>query len=358
MEEKRVLLSDTPEALQAYLQGLSQPAYRAKQIFSWLHRGVAFEQMTNLPKPLRDALADAAVDFPMATETVFESKLDDTVKFLFRCLDGNLVEGVLMHYRYGYTLCISTQVGCKMGCAFCASTIHGLERNLSAGEMLCQVILANRWLGGRGNIGHVVLMGSGEPLDNYDQVLRFLRLINHEDGLNISLRSISLSTCGLVPEIDRLAGEELGITLSISLHAPNDEIRRHIMPIARRYPIRELMDAVRRYVKRTGRRVLIEYALIEPLNSQPAHAAELARLLAGLQCHVNLIALNPVRESKLKPASEAAMKAFSELLEAKNISVTRRREMGRDISGACGQLRNHYLKDMGKADIIEKFNQP
>lgn len=358
MEEKRVLLDDLPESLQAYLQEMTQPVYRAKQIFSWLHQGVEFSQMSNLPKSLREALANGAVDFPLSIETVYESKQDDTVKFLFRCLDGNLIEGVLMHYRYGYTMCISTQVGCKMGCAFCASTLNGCARNLSAGEMLCQVILANRYLGVRGNIGHVVLMGSGEPLDNYDQVIRFLRLLNHSDGLNISLRSVSLSTCGLVPEIDRLAEEGMGVTLSISLHAPNDEIRLQIMPIAKRYPIRELMAAVRRYVKKTGRRVLIEYALIDSLNSKPAHAAELARLLAGLQCHVNLIPLNPVHESTLKPASADAVKAFLKTLEAKNISVTRRREMGRDISGACGQLRNHYLKDMAKADIIEKFNQP
>ena len=352
MTEKRELLSDTPETLRDFLKTMNQPAYRAGQIFSWLHRGVPFAEMSNLPKTLRDALMESSVDFPLAVEHAYDSKIDDTVKFLFRCLDGNIIEGVLMHYHYGYTLCISTQIGCKMGCAFCASTLGGCVRNLSAGEMLCQIIMANRYLGERGKIGHVVLMGSGEPLDNYDQVVLFLKLVNHPDGLNISLRSVSLSTCGLVPEIDRLAEEGMGITLSISLHAPNDEIRAQIMPIAKRYPISALMPAVRRYVKRTGRRVQIEYALIDNLNTKPEHALELAKLLSGLQAHVNLIALNPVSESVLKPASRAAVRAFQDALESKNVSVTLRREMGRDLDGACGQLRNHYLKVHTKADII------
>ena len=352
MLEKRMLLSDTPEELKEYLMGEGQPAYRAKQVFGWLHRGIPFAEMNNLPKALRDTLSQTAVDFPLSIAETFESKQDDTVKFLFRCEDGNIIEGVLLHYHYGYTLCISTQIGCKMGCAFCASTINGCVRNLAAGEMLCQVILANRYLGNRGNMGHIVLMGSGEPLDNYEQVVRFLRLVNHPDGLNIGMRSISLSTCGLVPQIDRLAQEELGITLSISLHAPNDAIRTQIMPIARRYPIAELMAAIRRYVKKTGRRVLIEYAMIDSVNSSPAHAMELSRLLAGLQCHVNLISLNPVKESALKPVDAKTMKAFIVTLESKNISVTSRREMGRDLDGACGQLRNHYLKQKGKTDII------
>ncbi|MFH1880038.1 MAG: 23S rRNA (adenine(2503)-C(2))-methyltransferase RlmN [Bacillota bacterium] len=358
MEEKRVLLNETPETLQCYLQSLSQPVYRAKQIFGWLHRGVPFAEMSNLPKSLRDTLLQTAVDFPLEIEETFASKHDDTVKFLFRCQDGNLIEGVLMRYHYGFTLCISTQIGCKMGCKFCASTLNGCVRNLSAGEMLCQVILANRFLGERGKIGHVVLMGSGEPLDNYDSVVRFLRLVNRPEGLNIGMRSLSLSTCGLPPQIDRLAGEGLGITLSISLHAPNDTIREQMMPIAKRYPIWDLMAAVRSYVQKTGRRVLIEYALIDQLNSQPAHAVELAGLLKGLQCHVNLIQLNPVKESALRPASPEAVKAFSETLEQKNVSVTCRREMGRDISGACGQLRNRYLNKEGKADIIKTGNQP
>lgn len=352
MQEKRELLGDTPETLKDYLLSLSQPGYRAKQVFAWLHGGTPFQEMSNLPKALRDTLTENAVDFPLSLEQAYESSLDETVKFLFRCMEGNIIEGVLMRYRYGYSLCISTQVGCRMGCAFCASTLGGCVRNLSAGEMLCQVILANRYLGERGKVGHVVLMGSGEPLENYEQVVRFLRLVNHPEGLNISLRSVSLSTCGLVPEIDRLAGEDMGVTLSVSLHAPNDAIREKIMPIARRYPIRDLMAAVRRYVKRTGRRVLIEYALIDSLNSKPEHAVQLSKLLAGLQCHVNLIPLNPVKERALQPASPEAVKAFMDTLTERNVSVTIRREMGRDIAGACGQLRNHYLKEKPKADII------
>ncbi|MBN1778218.1 MAG: 23S rRNA (adenine(2503)-C(2))-methyltransferase RlmN [Clostridiales bacterium] len=358
MAEKRMLLNDTPEALREYLQTLSQPAYRARQIFGWLHRGVSFSEMTNLPKTLREQLIKTAVDFPLTIEESYQSKRDDTVKFLFRCMDGNIVEGVMMCYRYGYTMCISTQIGCRMGCKFCASTLGGCMRDLTEGEMLCQVILANRHVADRGKIGHVVLMGSGEPLENYDEAVRFLRLVNHPDGLNISMRSLSLSTCGLVPQIDRLADEGMGITLSISLHAPSDEIRAQIMPVAKRYPIGELMDAVRRYVKKTGRRVLIEYALIDRLNSKPEHAAALAGLLGGLQCHVNLIALNPVKESEFKPASQATVLAFVKTLEQRNISVTLRREMGRDISGACGQLRNHYLKENNKTAIIENTIKP
>lgn len=352
MDEKHCLLGDTPEMLKVYLQRMEQPVYRAKQIFSWLHRGVPFSQMSNLPKTLRDTLAQNAVDFPLTVEETFASKQDDTVKFLFRCMDGNLIEGVLMHYKYGYSLCISTQIGCKMGCKFCASTINGCVRDLTAGEMLCEVVLANRYLGERGNVGHIVLMGSGEPLENYEQVVRFLHLVNHPEGLNISLRSVSLSTCGLVPQIYKLADEGMGITLSISLHAPNDAIRTQIMPIAMRYPMDELMRAVRHYVKQTGRRVLIEYAMIDQLNSKPEHAKALAALLSGLQAHVNLIPLNPVKESPLQPASAQAIRTFIDTLEALHVSVTCRREMGRDISGACGQLRNHYLKEKSKADII------
>lgn len=358
MAEKPMLFGLNPEELQAYLQTLSQPTYRAKQVFSWLHAGVAFEAMSNLPKALREQLANEATDFPLAIEESFQSRRDDTVKFLFRCIDGNIIEGVLMHYHYGYSLCISTQIGCRMGCKFCASTLNGCVRNLSAAEMLCQVVLTNRFLGEKGKVGHVVLMGSGEPLENYVEVLRFLRLVNHPEGLNIGMRSLSLSTCGLVPQIDALADEGLGVTLSISLHAPNDEIRRRIMPIANRYPVKDLMDAVRRYVKKTGRRVLIEYALIDELNCSPEHAFELSVLLHNLQCHVNLIALNPVKESPLKPASADATNAFVKALEQRHISVTCRREMGRDISGACGQLRNHYLKENAKTAIMEKTGNP
>lgn len=352
MADRPILLDYTPEQLKTYLTGLGQPGFRAAQIFRWLHQGVIFADMSNLPKTFREALSGQAVDMPLRLQASYPSKKDQTVKFLNACTDGNVIESVLMQYHYGYSLCISTQVGCKMGCAFCASTLHGCVRNLSAGEMLAQVLLANQYLGVSGKVGHVVLMGSGEPLDNYENVVAFLRLINHPDGLNLSLRSISVSTCGLVPEINRLAGEKLPITLSISLHAPNDAIRRQIMPIASRYPIEELMSAVRAYVEQTGRRVVFEYALIDRLNSEPAHARELAKLVAGLQCHVNLIPLNRVAERNLEPASPRAVQTFLDTLTALHVSATVRREMGADISGACGQLRNQHLKDTAETDMI------
>ncbi|MEG2316331.1 MAG: 23S rRNA (adenine(2503)-C(2))-methyltransferase RlmN [Clostridia bacterium] len=344
MPEKQVLLDRIAPELVQYLKEQGHPAFRAKQLFGWLHKGVPFAEMSNLPKALRERLMEDCVDLPLALRQAFPSGKDDTVKFLFTCQDGNLIEGVLMHYHYGYSLCISTQVGCKMGCAFCASTLDGCVRSLSAGEMLAQVLLANRFLGERGHVSHIVLMGSGEPLDNYDQTVRFLRLVNDPDGLNVSLRSLSVSTCGLVPQMRMLAKEGLPITLSISLHAPNDEIRKQIMPIAKSYAIEELMEAVREYVRDTGRRVVFEYALIDGLNSRPEHARELAKLVAGLQCHVNLIPLNHVVESSLTPASPQAVQAFLTALEERHVSATVRREMGSDIGGACGQLRRSHLQ--------------
>ena len=344
MADKRILLDMTLDELKAYLISLGQPAFRAKQVFTWLHKGASFADMRNLPQALRDQLANECLDLPMALHASFPSQKDDTVKFLYACHDGNIIEGVLMHYHYGYSLCISTQVGCKMGCAFCASTLNGCVRSLTAGEMLAEVLLANQFLGEKGKVGHIVLMGSGEPLDNYEQVVRFLRLVNDPNGLNISLRNISLSTCGLVPQIDRLKGEHLAVTLSISLHAPNDVIRKQIMPVANTYAIGELMQSVRGYVADTGRRVVFEYALIDQLNSKPEHARELAKLLRGLQCHVNLIPLNYVDERHLMPASPQAVQTFLKTLEAEHISATVRREMGSDIGGACGQLRRRHLE--------------
>jgi len=343
--EKRILLDLSMEELKIYLMSLGQPAFRAKQLFTWLHKGASFDEMRNLPKDLRERMAGECYDLPMELHASFPSQKDDTVKFLFACHDGNIIEGVLMHYHYGYSLCISTQIGCKMGCAFCASTLNGCVRSLTAGEMLSEVLLANRFLGEKGKVGHIVLMGSGEPLDNYEQVVKFLRLVNDPAGLNISLRSISLSTCGLVPQIDRLKEEHLPVTLSISLHAPNDGIRKQIMPVANTYPIGELLRSVRDYVADTGRRVVFEYALIDQLNSRPEHARELAKLLRGLQCHVNLIPLNYVDERHLMPASPADVQTFLKTLEAEHISATVRREMGSDIGGACGQLRRRHLEN-------------
>ena len=352
MSEKWILLDYTLEECKALLTDMGEPSFRGKQIFQWLHKGVPFEDMKNLPSALRSSLSGRFYDLPLEQQEVFTSQKDDTVKFLFACKDGNLVEGVLMHYHYGYTLCISTQVGCKMGCVFCASTLRGCVRNLSAGEMLSQILVANRYLGSRGHVGHVVLMGSGEPLDNYEQTIRFLRLVNAPYGLNISLRNISLSTCGLVPQMESLSEEGLPVTLSISLHAPNDEIRRQIMPVANCYPLEKLMSAVRKYVQKTGRRVVFEYALVDKLNSEISHARALAKLVGGLQCHVNLIPLNRVKESALVPAEPQAVQVFLKTLEGLHISATCRREMGTDIHGACGQLRHQYLKNNAEIDTI------
>lgn len=342
---KTILLDLTQDELKQRLMSMGQPAFRAKQVFGWLHKGVSFADMRNLPAALRDQLSAECYDLPMSLHQAFPSQKDDTVKFLFACHDGNIIEGVLMHYHYGYSLCISTQIGCKMGCAFCASTLNGCVRSLSAGEMLSEVLLANRFLGEKGKVGHIVLMGSGEPLDNYENVVRFLRLVNDPEGLNIGLRNISLSTCGLVPQIDRLKGEKLPVTLSISLHAPNDTIRKQIMPVANAYPMAELMQSVRSYVADTGRRVVFEYALIDQLNSKPEHARELAKLVRGLQCHVNLIPLNYVDERHLMPAAPSAVQTFLKTLEAEHVSATVRREMGSDIGGACGQLRRRHLEE-------------
>ncbi len=352
MDGLPLLLEMSPDELASFVTGLGQPRFRAKQVWEWLVRGADFAQMTNLPASLRASLAETSVAQPVTVSESFPSRKDDTVKFLFALRDGNLVEGVLMKYHYGYTLCVSTQVGCRMGCAFCASTLNGCVRSLSAGEMLGEVLCANLYLGERGRVGHVVLMGSGEPLDNYDSVMAFLRLLNREDSLNISLRNISLSTCGLTPKLYELAAEGLPVTLSVSLHAPNDEIRRQIMPVASAYPLPELMEAVRNYVRVTGRRVVFEYALIENLNSGAEHARELAKLVSGLQCHVNLIPLNHVDERSLAPAPPARVQAFLQTLESLRVSATVRREMGADIAGACGQLRNRHLKKTSESDNI------
>ena len=321
------------------LRAMGQPAFRAGQVFSWLHKGAKFSEMGNLPKTLREALA---VEYDDSGVTIFErfpSKLDGTVKYLYRLADGNLIEGVRMRYHYGDTLCVSTQVGCRMGCRFCASTLEGLARNLTAGEILGQLVAAQA----EGKINNIVLMGSGEPLDNYDNTVRFLHLLREKGGVEMSMRSVSLSTCGLVPQLRALAGEGLPVTLSVSLHAPNDAIRRQVMPVADAYGMDALLDACRYYLEKTGRRVIFEYALIEGLNSASAHAQELAARLRGMQCHVNLIPLNPVPERQLRGATRRTAEAFLQELTRLHISATIRREMGRDISGACGQLRRRYL---------------
>ena len=343
---KTQLLSMTPEELGVYLKELGQPAFRAKQLFAWLHQGVPFERMSNLPKSLRETLAENCLDNPVQVLETITSKLDGTIKLLYRLHDGHVIEGVLMRYKYGNTLCVSTQVGCRMGCAFCASTLDGCARSLSAGKILGQIVCANGVLAPQGQkVGNVVLMGSGEPMDNYDNVVRFLRILRMEGGLCIGMRSVSLSTCGLVPNMRRFAQEDLPVTLSLSLHAPNDEVRKRLRPVANAYTMDDVLDACRYYIEKTGRRVIFEYALVHGVNAAPEQAAELAGRLRGMQCHVNLIPLNSVPERGLTGVSEREVDAFRRVLEQKNISVTRRREMGDDIEGACGQLRRRYLRD-------------
>lgn len=337
------LLSMSQAEMGELLASWGQPAFRKKQLFSWLHQGTPFEQMLNLPNALRVRLRAEASENTVSVLETIESKIDGTVKLLYRLPDGNVIEGVLMRYKHGNTLCLSTQVGCKMGCAFCASTLDGCVRNLSAGEMLGQVVCANRVLGEEVRVHNIVLMGSGEPLDNYENTTRFLRLLREPDGVNIGLRNVSLSTCGLVPQMYAFADEDLPVTLSVSLHAPNDDVRRKIMPVANRYSIEELIGACKNYIGKTGRRVIFEYALISGVNASVAQAHELSALLRGMQCHVNLIPLNSVPERGLQGVSEREVSAFKAALEERHISVTRRREMGDDIEGACGQLRRKYI---------------
>ena len=335
------LKSMTLPELTAVLKELGQPAFRAKQVYTWLHKGVrAYDEMTNLPKSLRDTLAR---EYPICAPKVVrrqESARDGTIKYLWELSDGNCVETVLMRYHYGNTVCISTEVGCHMGCAFCASTIGGLVRRLRPSEMVDQVLFTS--LDSGLEISNIVLMGIGEPLDNYDTVLRFLELINSPDGMNIGMRHISLSTCGLVPRIDRLAEENLQLTLSVSLHAPDNETRSKIMPVNKRYPLEELMPACRKYYEKTGRRISFEYAMIRGMNDTKEHCDRLIRLLRGLPCHVNLIPLNHVDESPLQPSLRQTVQAFQKQLEDSGITATVRRTLGSDIDASCGQLRRKY----------------
>ena len=336
---------DLPELTEA-LAELGEPKFRAKQLFTWLHRGArTFDEMTNLSKALREKLRTQFDLNPPEVARRQASRLDGTVKYLWRLADGNCVESVLMRYHHGNTVCISSEVGCAMGCAFCASTLGGLVRRLTPAEMLDQVLFTQ--LDSGLPISNIVLMGIGEPLDNYDHVLKFLRLVNHPDGLNIGMRHISLSTCGLVPRIARLAGEDLQLTLSVSLHAPTNAIRSQIMPVNKAYPVEELVAACRQYFETTGRRISFEYAMIRDVNDTPQVAEQLAALLHGLPAHVNLIPLNDVPERNLAAPGQKGIEAFQRRLEARGVSVTRRREMGADIQGACGQLRRKHLSQEG-----------
>ena len=338
----------TQAELAALLKELGQPAFRAKQVYTWLHKGVrSYDEMTNLPKGLRDQLAEK---YPICAPKVVrkqESQKDGTIKYLWQLSDGNCVETVLMRYNYGNTVCISTEVGCAMGCAFSASPIGGLVRPLEPLEMLDQVLFTQCDSGLP--VSHIVLMGIGEPLDNFEYVMRFLELVNSEDGMNISMRHISLSTCGLVPKIDLLAEKKLQISLAISLHGPNNEIRSKVMPVNRAYPIEVLLDACRRYFAATVRRIHFEYAMIDGVNDREEDAREILRRMKGLPAHFNLIPLNHVEESPLKPSSKAAVAKFQKILEDGGITATVRRTLGGDIDASCGQLRRKYNKESSRA---------
>ena len=334
--EKLDILSMTQPQLETAIQELNQPQYRAKQVWGWLHvqRVQSFDAMANLPKTMREALAE---HYYIATATSIKtltSQNDGTVKHLFAMHDGVHIESVLMQYNHGNTICISTQAGCRMGCVFCASAEGGLVRNLTAGEMCAQVYTT----AGSAKVSGVVLMGCGEPLDNFDETLRFLHLISHPDGLNIGQRHITLSTCGLVPQILELAERKLQITLAISLHGATDEVRQLLMPIAKRYPLAELMPACRQYVQTTNRRLTLEYALAKGVNDSPAHAKDLTKLLRGINCHVNLIPVNKARGEYSGTARKEAA-AFAEILQSARIQTTVRRSLGSDVNAACGQLR-------------------
>lgn len=338
------LKSMTLPELGEALKELNQPAFRAKQVYTWLHKGVrSYEEMRNIPKELRALLQEKYPINPPDVVRKQESKTDGTIKYLWKLSDGNCVETVLMRYHYGNSVCISTEVGCRMGCAFCASTLGGLVRKLEPYEILDQVLFTQVDSGLP--ISHIVLMGIGEPLDNFENVLRFLELVNSPDGMNISMRHISLSTCGIVPQIDALAEKKLQITLSVSLHAPSDEIRNTIMPVNKAYPTEELLQACRRYYEKTSRRISFEYAMIRGVNDSEADAKLLLKRLKGLPAHFNLIPLNHVEESPLKPSTRQAVQRFQSILEEGGIPTTVRRTLGSDIDASCGQLRRKYTQE-------------
>lgn len=339
---KTDIKSLSPEEIKTRLEEMGQPAFRAKQIFKWLNSGVqSFEEMTNIPKALARELSDI---FYIPVPKILRkqvSKLDGTIKYLWQLEDGNSVESVVMSYAHGNTICISTQVGCRMGCAFCASTIGGLVRCLRPSEMVNQVLFAELDSGKK--ISNIVLMGIGEPLDNFDNVIKFLSLINHPDGMNIGMRHISLSTCGLAEKVDKLGDYNLQLTLSVSLHAPDNSTRDRIMPVNKKYPVERILKSCFDYFKKTGRRISYEYAMIDGVNDTHRHANMLADRLAGTGSHVNLILLNYVDERSLKPSTPKALKEFTDILKTRGINVTVRRRLGSDIDASCGQLRRKAI---------------
>ena len=340
--------SMTLEELKKDMAVLGEKPFRAKQLYEWMHKKLArdFEEMTNISGALKEKCRERYSYTALKCIREQESAIDGTKKFLFELADGNVVESVWMKYKHGNSVCISSQVGCRMGCAFCASTLDGLERCLAPSEMLDQIYAITLLTGER--VSNVVVMGTGEPLDNYDNLLVFLKLLTDENGLNISQRNVTVSTCGIVPKMKELAEEKLQITLALSLHATTDEKRRKLMPIANKYSIRELMEACSYYFERTGRRITFEYSLVGGVNDTDQDAKELINLVSPLNCHVNLIPVNPIKERDFVQSDNSAIQAFKNKLEKNRINVTIRREMGRDIDGACGQLRKRHLDETTK----------
>ena len=337
------LLDYTLEDLKVWMKENGESTFRGKQILSWIYKDINdFDNMNNIPKSLISKLKENFdIKLPKIIE-VYKSDIDGTEKFLFGFEDGNLIESVLMRYKHGNSICISTQIGCRMGCKFCASTIEGRVRNLTTGEILAQVLVVQSYIKER--ISNIVLMGSGEPLDNYDNVVKFLEVVSAEYGLNIGQRHITLSTCGIVPKIYELADKEFSITLAISLHAFSDEKRKEIMPIANKYSVYEILEACRYYINKTNRRITFEYALVKDVNDGTEDAKALGKLLRGMLCHVNLIPINEIKENTYKKSSKKSIEDFSEILKTQGIEVTTRREMGSDINAACGQLRRSYME--------------
>lgn len=338
--------SMTLQELEQYMEEIGEQKFRARQLYEWMHKKLArnLDEMTNLPKNLKQKIREGAGMLSVKEVKRFTSRIDGTAKFLFELYDGSIIETVLMKYRHGNSVCISSQAGCRMGCRFCASTIGGLTRSLEPSELLDQIYHIQHTTGER--VSNVVVMGTGEPFDNFDHLIRFLELLTNEQGLHISQRNITVSTCGLVPKIYELAEKKLQITLAISLHAPNDEMRRELMPIANQYSIKEIMDACDAYIAATNRRITFEYSLVKGVNDRPEHAKMLIRLLKGRLCHVNLIPVNPIDERDYEQSSKESIYEFQHLLEKNHIRATVRREMGRDINAACGQLRKSYVENM------------
>lgn len=341
------------EELKTFVKDIGEPAFRAKQLFEWMHKSLieSFDECTNLSKAFRELLKSQVILTRLKTVEVFTSKIDDTRKYLFALSDRNIIESVRMKYEHGNSVCISSQVGCRMGCKFCASTLDGLVRNLTTAEMLDQVYSIQRILGER--VSNIVVMGSGEPLDNYDNIVKFVRIISSDMGLNISQRNITVSTCGIVPNIKKLADEGLNITLALSLHAPNDEIRKTIMPVANKYALKDIIAACDYYFKKTGRRVSYEYSLVAGVNDNTKEAKSLVRLVNDRNIHINLIPVNPIKERDFKQSDKLKIKAFRDFLEKKGVNATIRREMGRDIDGACGQLRRRFIESSNKSESLE-----